>query len=61
MALRLDATVGALQDGLRVIEQVQVPGEPHPRGLRPDERVIVNGLQRVRPGMTVEPKPSGAR
>jgi RND family efflux transporter MFP subunit len=38
--------VGALHDGLRVIED----------GLRPGERVIVNGLQRVRPGITVAPQ-----
>ena len=38
--------VAALHDGLREITD----------GLKPDERVIVNGLQQVRPGMTVEPK-----
>jgi hypothetical protein len=38
--------VGALHDGLRAIED----------GLRPGERVIVTGLQQVRPGVTVEPK-----
>jgi RND family efflux transporter MFP subunit len=38
--------LGALHDGLRVIED----------GLKPGERVIVNGLQQVRPGATVEPK-----
>src|SRR5262245_20056916 len=38
--------VGALHDGLRVIAD----------GLRPGERVIVNGLQRVRPGITVAPQ-----
>ena len=38
--------VGALHDGLRAIED----------GLKPGERVIVNGLQQVRPGVTVEPK-----
>ena len=36
---------GALFDGLRAVE-----------GVRPDEWVIVNGLQRVRPGMKVDPK-----
>ena len=36
----------ALHDGLRAIED----------GLKPGERVIVNGLQAVRPGITVEPK-----
>ncbi|NUQ65621.1 MAG: efflux RND transporter periplasmic adaptor subunit [Pirellulales bacterium] len=37
---------GLLQNGLRVIEQ----------GLESGERVITDGLQRVRPGATVEPK-----
>jgi RND family efflux transporter MFP subunit len=37
---------GQLHDGLRAIED----------GLKPGERVIVNGLQQVRPGATVEPK-----
>jgi len=39
-------SMGALHDGLRVIEE----------GLKPGERVIVNGLLQVRPGITVEPK-----
>jgi RND family efflux transporter MFP subunit len=39
-------SVGALYDGLRVIEE----------GIKPGERVIVNGLLQVRPGVTVEPK-----
>jgi RND family efflux transporter MFP subunit len=38
--------MGALHDGLREITD----------GLKPGERVIVNGLQQVRPGITVEPK-----
>jgi RND family efflux transporter MFP subunit len=38
--------LGALHDGLRAIED----------GLKPGERVIVNGLQLVKPGVTVEPK-----
>jgi RND family efflux transporter MFP subunit len=37
---------GALHDGLRAIEE----------GLKPGDRVIVLGLQQVRPGATVEPK-----
>ncbi len=37
--------LGALHDGRREITD----------GLKPGERVIVNGLQLVRPGMTVEP------
>jgi len=40
--------VGAMQDGLRVIEE----------GLAQNEQVIVDGVQRVRPGMTVQPKPA---
>jgi len=46
---------GALHDGLREITD----------GLKPGERVIVNGLQQVQPGITVEPKlvdmPSGSQ
>jgi RND family efflux transporter MFP subunit len=38
--------LGALQDGLREITD----------GLTPGERVIVNGLQQVRPGLVVEPQ-----
>jgi RND family efflux transporter MFP subunit len=40
-------TVGAMQDGLRVIDE----------GLAQNEQVVVDGLQRVRPGITVQPKP----
>jgi RND family efflux transporter MFP subunit len=35
--------LGPLTDGLRVIKS----------GLKPGERIVVNGLQRVRPGMKV--------
>lgn len=38
--------VGALRDGLRIIEE----------GLKPDDRVIVTGLQRVQPGKKVAAK-----
>jgi hypothetical protein len=38
--------VGALHSGMRVIES----------GVQANERVIVNGLQRVRPGVVVDPK-----
>jgi RND family efflux transporter MFP subunit len=38
--------LGALHDGLREVTN----------GLKPGERVIVDGLQQVRPGITVEPK-----
>jgi RND family efflux transporter MFP subunit len=37
--------LGALHDGLREITE----------GVKPRERVVVNGLQQVRPGITVEP------
>lgn len=39
-----EVLAGPLVDGLRAIE----------KGLKPDEWVIVNGLQRARPGITVE-------
>src|SRR6516165_9405866 len=38
--------LGVLHDGLREITD----------GVKPGERVIVNGLQQVRPGITVDPK-----
>ena len=38
--------MGRLEDGLRVIEE----------GLQPDETVVVNGLQRARPGAKVDPE-----
>ncbi|HEY0684330.1 MAG TPA: efflux RND transporter periplasmic adaptor subunit [Steroidobacter sp.] len=38
--------VGRLTDGLRIVEE----------GLQPGEQVIVNGLQRVHPGVTVAPE-----
>jgi membrane fusion protein, multidrug efflux system len=41
-----EVELGANADGLRVVT----------RGLEPGERVIVNGLQKVRPGALVEPK-----
>ncbi len=39
-------TTGPFVDGLRVVRS----------GVKPGDRIIVNGLQRVRPGMTVKPK-----
>jgi RND family efflux transporter MFP subunit len=42
-------TPGPIVDGLRVVRS----------GLQPGERIIVNGLQRVRPGMTVAPQMEG--
>ncbi len=43
---RRDVEVGSLRDGMRPVE----------KGLKPGERVIVNGMQRVRPGVPVDPK-----
>ncbi|MFL6696594.1 MAG: efflux RND transporter periplasmic adaptor subunit [Vitreoscilla sp.] len=41
-----EVTLGANVDGLRVVTS----------GLKPNERVVVNGLQRVRPGSLVAPQ-----
>src|SRR5262249_228516 len=48
VAKRRDVQLGRFQNGLRVIE----------KGLQPDDQVIVNGIQSVRPEMKVDPKPS---
>lgn len=39
-------SLGPLVDGLRIVRA----------GLEPGEQIVVNGLQRVRPGMTIEPQ-----
>jgi multidrug efflux system membrane fusion protein len=61
-------TLGAAQaDGLQVVDPVKIvrtkegvrlarDGEPGENSLRPTDQIIVAGLQRVRSGMTVEPK-----
>ena len=41
-----EVTLGAFVDGLRIVKT----------GLKPGERIIVNGLQRVRPGALVAPE-----
>jgi membrane fusion protein, multidrug efflux system len=46
-AVYREVQLGAAVDGLRLVQL----------GLRPGERVIVNGLQRVRPGAVVAPTP----
>jgi multidrug efflux system membrane fusion protein len=38
--------LGPLHEGLRVVRE----------GLSPGERIVVNGLMRVRPGITVSPQ-----
>ncbi len=57
--------VGQLHDGLREVKRFLTKTEPGPDGkdvikqvevLKPTDRVIVNGLQRARPGDKVEPK-----
>jgi RND family efflux transporter MFP subunit len=47
VAERRDVTLGRLSDGLQVVQD----------GLKPEDRVIVNGIQRVRDGAKVQPKP----
>jgi RND family efflux transporter MFP subunit len=44
--VRRPVEVGALDRGMRVVSQ----------GLKGDERVVVTGLQRIRPGVKVEPR-----
>ncbi len=44
-------TTGTVHNGLRVIE----------KGIDPDDRVIISGLQMVRPGIVVTPKPGPMR
>lgn len=41
-----EVTLGATSGGLRIVE----------RGLQPGERIVVNGLHRVRPGAVVQPQ-----
>ena len=41
-----EVTLGATSNGLRVVLS----------GLKPGERIVVNGLQRVRPGAVVQPQ-----
>lgn len=42
-----EVTLGAPANGLRIVQS----------GLKPGERIVVNGLQRVRPGALVQPQP----
>jgi len=41
-----EVTLGATAEGLRVVKS----------GLKPGERIVVNGLQRVRPGAVLQPQ-----
>jgi membrane fusion protein, multidrug efflux system len=56
IAVRLDVDQGSLENGRREIISVKGAADAKPRPLRTDEKVIVKGLQRVRPGMTVDPQ-----
>jgi len=42
-----EVTLGAQANGLRIVTA----------GLKPDERIVVNGLQRIRPGALLAPQP----
>ena len=47
-AVYREVSLGSNVDGLRIVTA----------GLKPNERIVVNGLQRVRPGSTVAPQPT---
>ena len=57
-AMRLDFVPGNTINGNIVVEQVREPGQEKWQPLKPDVKVIVSGVQRVRPGMVVDPKPA---
>lgn len=57
-AVRWDAAVGVQDGDMRVVESIEIPGKEKPRPLTSADQVIVSGIQRVRPGMTVDPKPA---
>jgi RND family efflux transporter MFP subunit len=48
---RRSVKLGAVHDGLRVV----LPAEEGVDGIQSGDQVIISGLQRVRPGVTVEP------
>ena len=48
LAAYREVTLGGTANGMRIVTS----------GLKPGERIIVNGLQRVRPGMPVAPQPA---
>jgi RND family efflux transporter MFP subunit len=56
-AIRCDAATAQLEGGYRVVESIRVPGEANPRPLTTEDTVVVTGLQRVRDGLVVDPKP----
>lgn len=54
-AVRMNAVTGVAEGEMRVIESVS-PLNGTPRPLTAEDRVIVNGVMRVRPGIIVDPK-----
>jgi multidrug efflux system membrane fusion protein len=48
---RRSVKLGAVHDGLRVV----LPAEEGIDGIQSGDQIIISGLQRVRPGVTVEP------
>ncbi len=46
IAYRRDVTLGRLSDGLQVVQE----------GIKPEDRVVVNGIQRIRDATKVDPK-----
>jgi RND family efflux transporter MFP subunit len=57
-AIRWNANTGAQEGELRVVESIEIPGKEKPRPLSTSDQVIVTGIARLRPGMTVDPKPA---
>lgn len=55
-AVRLNVVLGPQVGTKRVIESVRAVGEEAFRPLKVEDTIIVDGLQRVRPGLVVEPK-----
>lgn len=58
-AEQLFVHAGRQVDDLRIVESVFAE-KLLPRPLRTNEQVIVSGIQRVRPGMVVDPQPAAA-
>jgi len=50
-----EVKLGALQDGMRVVTAAAAQG-PGSAGIKPGENVVVDGLQRIIPGMPVAPQ-----
>jgi RND family efflux transporter MFP subunit len=57
-ALRVDAALGTQVGELRVVDSITVPGEKTARPLTADDKVIITGIQKLRPGLVIDPKPA---